>query len=540
MKKIEFASAWKNLKKNWFFLISAMAFFCVAFDNALGYCLGLIIVFGIMAFFSAKTESVWDIVKGDSSGMKIFNGLTAIGVCLGNQQHFYGETFKLGLPEKFNIVFLAISVFGAVFAVYFVFVCLSVFWKKMMNIVADTGVFQDVKPWELGAYAVLFLLSVILVTVSFMKSEAFYETEYLYDILYTSDTPALIKDIVYLVLVHPQNDLRQPLFAVFAAPFIGLPYLLGMILGTSVRAILVDCAQLVMLFAANYMLTKMMKLDPAKRVCFMLLTCCTYTYLLFSLMMEQYIVAYFWLIFCMYQICEKQQPERFALWGAGGTLLTSMVLLPFMSEKSPLKNFKAWFMDMVKYGLEFVALMLVFCRFDVITRLIEKYSEFAGYTGKNLTMMDKFCQYTEFIRSCFLAPDAGVSLAVGEHASWQLNAVTGISLVGIAILTLVFISAVWNRDKKISLCAAGWVVFSAVMLWLLGWGTKENGLILYALYFGWAFLALLFQLVEKIEEKLRIKYLTCACCIGCGAVLAVVNFPAILEMVNFAIRYFPV
>jgi hypothetical protein len=272
----------------------------------------------------------------------------------------------------------------------------------------------------------------------------------------------------------------------------------------------------------------------------MLLTSCTYTQLLFTLMMEQYIVAYFWLIFCLYLIAENQQPERIALWGAGGTLLTSMILLPFMSAKSPIKDFKAWVMDMVKYGLEFVALMLVFCRFDVILNLMSRISFLSGFTGKTVTFADKIHQYTEFIGNCFVAPNAGVNTTAFDHISWQLNPATGISFTGILILVLAVISAIWNHDKKSSLLAAGWVGFSVIMLLGLGWGTKENGLILYALYFGWAFLVLLFQLVEKIESKLNIKFLIPVVTMVAVIALLVINIPAILEMVNFAITYYPV
>ena len=78
-----------------------------------------------------------------------------------------------------------------------------------------------------------------------------------------------------------------------------------------------------------------------------------------------------------------------------------------------------------------------------------------------------------------------------------------------------------------------------IMLLILGWGTAENGLILYALYFGWAYLVLLFQLVEKIETTLRIKYLTVVCGIAASGGLLVLNIPAILEMISFAIAYYP-
>ncbi|MCI8772244.1 MAG: hypothetical protein HFH73_14200 [Lachnospiraceae bacterium] len=301
------------------------------------------------------------------------------------------------------------------------------------------------------------------------------------------------------------------------------------------------------MLAANFMLTRMMKLNAIKRICFMVLTYCTYTTLLFTLMMEQYIVAYFWLVFCMYLISENRRPERIALWGAGGTLLTSMVLLPFMSQKSPIKNFKEWFLDMVKYGLEFVALMLAFCRFDVIFNLKAQIFSFTSFTGQTVATSNKLFQYTAFIHNCFAAPKAGtVSVkdfsVSGESTfiSWQLNPVSHLDIIGILIFLLVIISAILNRDKISSRFAAGWVGFSIVILFLLGWGTRENGLILYSLYFGWAFLVLLFQLVERIQDKLNVTFLLPVISIGSAAVLTSVNLPSIREMIDFAIAYFPV
>lgn len=538
-----------NLKRNWYFPISAMAFFCLNATLTLGYFVGLLIAFMISLVVASQIHSLFNSAKRNQKWLHVVAIMTALGICWGGQSSFYADwsvsskaqALEAMLPIPIDIPGI-VSVFGAVVAIFFVYICVLVFWKEMTKIISNNGIFDDINILERIVYSILIVASVALVVFSFAQTEAFYGTEYAYDIIYTSDSPSLVKGNVYLALTHPENDLRQPLFAVFAAPFVGIPYLFGKLLGASasVQAMLVNMDQVIMLFAANFMLAKMMKLNPTKRVCFMLLTSCTYTYLLFTLMMEQYIVAYFWLIFCIYLISENQRPERIALWGAGGTLLTSMVLLPFMSDKNPVRNFKEWFADMIKFGLEFVAVMLVFCRFDVIFNLASRISFLGGFTEKNLTMADKLYQYISFISSCFIAPEAGVNTTAVDHISWQLNPVSSINFMGIAILLLVVVSAILNRDKKSSLLSAGWVAFSLVMLLGLGWGTKENGLILYALYFGWAFLVLLFQLVEKIEDKLNVKFLIPVFSIGCAVVLAVVNIPAIMEMVNFAITYFPV
>lgn len=538
-----------NLKRNWYFSISAMAFFCLSATLTLGYLIGLLLAFVIAIIISTQISSILGQAKNSNIAFKALSIASAVGICFAGQESFYADwsvssktqALEAMLPITIDIPG-TISVFGAFVAIPFVYFCVLLFWNCIERVLRESRIFSEIKTAEWIVYGFLLIASIVFMVASFTQSQAFYGTELSYDIIYTSDSPSLVKGNVYLALTHPENDLRQPLFAVFAAPLVGIPYLLARVIGASatVQAILVNSAQILMLFAANFMLAKMLKLNPVKRICFMLLTSCTYTQLLFTLMMEQYIVAYFWLIFCIYLIAEKQQLERIALWGAGGTLLTSMILLPFMSTKSPIKDFRSWFMDMVKNGLEFVALMLVFCRFDVIFNLMAKITQLSGFTGKAVTFADKIYQYTKFISSCFIAPNAGVNTTAFDHIFWQLNPATGISFAGILMLVLVVISAVWNRDKKSSLLAAGWVVFSVIMLLGLGWGTKENGLILYALYFGWAFLVLLFQLVEKIESKLNIKFLIPVVTMVAVIALLVINIPAILEMVNFAITYYPV
>lgn len=537
-----------NLKRNWYFPISAMAFFCLNVSLTLGYLIGMLIAIMASLIEASRIPSILDFVKQHRMGFQVVAILTALGICWSEQVSFYerwSASAKVQALQSMVSIPIDItgfvSVFGAVVASFFVYFCILTFWKAMMRVISENSVFDGVTIAEMIVYGILIIASLILIVTSFSQTDAFYGAECIYDIIYTSDSTALVKGNIYMALTNSGNDLRQPLFAVFAAPFIGIPYLFGKLFGASapVQAMFINAVQVVMLFAAHFMLSKMMKLNPVKRVCFMLLTSCTYTHLLFTLMMEQYIVAYFWLILCMFLISEKQCPDRIVLWGAGGTLLTSMILLLFMSEKNPRRNFKEWFADMVKYGLEFVAVMLIFCRFDVIFYLPSHISYLCSFTGKTVSIAEKIYQYTEFIRNYFAAPDAGVNTTAVEHISWQMNTVTSINCIGIAILLLVIVSTVLNRSKKSSLLAAGWVVFSVVMLLGVGWGTKENGLILYSLYFGWAFLVLLFQLVEWVENKLNIKFLIPVLSVGCSVAMAAINIPAIFDMVHFAITYFP-
>lgn len=540
-----------NLKKNWYFPLSAMGFFFINVRLNLGYFLGIPIAFIAAIIISSQIPSIWAYGKKKPIWLQVVSILTAAGICWGELDAFIealllspkSQALLAQYPMLLDLSKIG-SILAAVDAVFFVYFFALLFWEKMLKIVSASGLFGGVTTTEWIAYGLLIVLALGMMTAVFMQTEAFYETEFTVGIvcgaIYTGDSPLLVKENAYLSLTNPENDLRQPLFAAFAAPFIGIPYLIGKLIGADATglAILMNSVQIVMLFAAHFMLAKMMKLDSIKRICFMLLASLTYPHMLFSLMMEQYIVAYFWVAFCMYLILEEQ-PNRMAFYGAGGTLITSMVLLPLMPRKPPVKCFREWFMEMVRYGVGFVALMLVFCRFDVIFNLTQKISLYSYLSGYEITLMDKVFQYTEFIRDCIAAPNAGVDPTAWGHISWQLNKPTGINFIGVAILLLAVVSAIWNREKKSSLIAIGWVGFSAVILLLLGWGTTENGLVLYTLYFGWAFLMLLFQLVEKLESKLNTRFILPALSICAAVALAIINISSIKEMVHFAISYFP-
>lgn len=547
--KTNIFSTLKNLKKNWYFPISAVAFFCLEAIPTKAYLLGVLFVFIASVLVSIKVSDLWSRMKQVHLGVKLFSVFSAIGICLAGWDYCYkkwaGSTIVQRFEKKLPIdidLSICISCLGAVCAFVFVYICIMYLITTIIDVFIESKIHQDVKTFEIIVYVMMFFISIGYMIYVFVHTDAFYGTDFFYDIIYTSDSPKLVKENVYLILTHSENDLRQPLFAIFAAPFAGIPYLVSRVcpISLTVKVILINSIQIILLLVANFLIAKMMKLRPLKRVCFMLLSSCTYTYMLFVLMMEQYIVAYAWLIFCIYMICEKSKHRNLALWGAGGTLLTSLVLVPFISTKSPLKNFKGWIADGIKSTLGFVGLMLAFGRFDIIYTAATEIPILSQYTGKEIPFMEKIFQYTAFIHNIFVRPDAGVSHKIEAYASWQLAPVIALNLVGCVVFVLVICSLLLNWDKKFSLIAGGWVLFSVIVLLVLGWGTTENGLILYSLYFGWAFLVLLFQLVEKIEHIFRINFLVPVVSIISIFVLVFYNGSAIIEMFNFALEYFPV
>ena len=491
-----------NFKRNWWFPISGMALFCLNASPTFNYCYGIIISSILSVFISSRIISIKKIIEKPNLIICILSILTSMGICLAGFVSFYENYHSSALIQYIGSVlslpidfaFFA-GVFGAICAFWFSYVCLLIFYKKLTEMFYKTRVFDSLNTIEKTCYLIIILVTVAFVSNSFLKSEAFYGTEVLFDIIYTSDSPSLIKENVYLFLTQDQNDLKQPLFAVFSAPFMGIPYLFSVFFPPAIKAILLDIVQIVLMVFANYLLSRIMNLSALKRICFMIISSFSYTYLLFSLMMEQYIITYFWLVLFLYYVLKNEKTNRFAIWGAGGTLITSMVLLPLLAKHNPFKKFKKWVNDLIYLRSEFLVVLFFFCRFDILCDMSYNMVRMSRFAGKNIQLIDKVLQYFAFIRSCLIAPNAGIDFYTEEHISWQLREVTSMDWIGFTIFVLVLVSSIVNRKQKSSNLFTGWVIFSIFMLVFIGWGTAENGLILYALYFGWAYLLLLFHLL---------------------------------------------
>lgn len=527
-----------NLKSNWYFPISAICFFILNTNTSLEYNYGLIISFLISILIATQISSIYKIAKKNDTAIKILSILTAIGVSIDNKINY--TYINWGIFPNFKTAQL-ISTIYAIIAIPFIYYFILFIWNNIQKVFKENKILHNIKSIEYIIYITLLTITIGYMIFSFNKTEVFYKTNELPDTIYTSDSSSILQNNAFLSLTHGQNDLRQPLFAIFSAPFMGIPYLLSNIFNLSniSTAILINILQIIILFLTNFLLAKILNLNSTKRICFMILSSCTYTQLLFTLMIEQYIIAYFWLILCIYLIV-NQKTNKIVFYGASGTLLTSLALIPFISDKSPIKKFKDWFFNTIKYGLEFIGIIFLFCRFDILFNLTSYIYNLSGFTGKNISLINKTYQYIEFIKNYFIAPNATIQTNIFNRTSWQLLPITKINYIGIIILILVIVSAILNRNKKSSLLATYYIIFSIIILVILGWGTSENALILYSLYFGWAYFVLLFQLIEKIEEKLKINFLIPTTTIITTIIFLSINIPAIIDVIKFAITYFPI
>ncbi len=552
----ELSTCIKNVKSNWYVPISALAFFCLESQAYLAYYIGVVIAFLCIVFVSSQKMNIVSFCKSEPLALKIFAAFSAMGMCLAGKRAFYNSfvgSRRVGLlPYGTQILYFLylLSILGAVVGLIFAFLFITAILSFVRRKITEAGLFKRISRLEWAIYAVIFILLVTLSTSAFMQSQAFYGTDYSYDVIYTSDSPALVKNAADLWLSYAENDLRQPLFAVFAAPFTGGMYFIAAALSkvlsisNGLAVSLENIAQVALMLCATILLVDMTVDKKSLRICFFLTLCSSYTVLLSSLMMEQYIVAYFWLILAIYCAKHSEKHNAVAYCGATGTLLTSGIIFPIYARKRENQHWTEYLSELFESGfkavIEFAALLIAFSRFDVIYNLSSKVNSLSRFTGTSVSISDKLLQYLSFIANCFVSPDAGVDTVTESYISWQLALPTTVNVLGVIIIVLSVVSVIINR-KDISVRVAGcWALFSFVILFVLGWGTAENGLILYSLYFCWAFFTLLFKLLETFSEKVHLKYLPHLVSLACCGTLLWFNVQGIRDMISFAIAYYPV
>lgn len=531
----EIRKSMENLKSNWLLVVSAAGFFSLYTVRSGPSQAGLVLTILAQLWIFSRTGPVRQLCREDPVWLRLLSVLTALGAGLVARDRFYDFW---GLGRKAMLLGTGCMALGTLAVSFWV----RSVWVWLAALLRRAGIPGDLSRAEKGVYAGVLAVMVLSAGVLFLKTNAFYGTQWYYDVIYTSDSSYLVGKNAYLLLNNAENDLRQPMFAVFAAPFLGLAQLPVRLLHLSdaLRAVLFNSIQIGMLFTANLMVTRILDLKPGHRMLWMLLSLCTYRWLLFSVMMEQYIVAWFWLMAFLLSWIVRGQGEMLAFWGAGGTLLTSAVIIPLCSRKNPREAIWGWLWDMLRYGLGFVVFLLACNRFDVLWGLAEKINTLGGFAGKAMSFSEKMMQYSHFVRNCFLAPQAAVTVGEEGMLAWRQLPCDTFSGLGLVLLTLAAVSAVVNRRLRWARLAGLWALFSGAILLVMGWGTRENGLILYALYFGWAFGALLFGLLPKAEARLGVRWLSYAVGAVTAGCMLWVNIPAFLEMVRFARIYYPV
>ena len=448
------------------------------------------------------------------------------------------------IPIEYNTVlmlFVRIGIFGlAVISIPVLFAFL--YW--FLGILHQTAqaFIRDIKKYEIIYLVIISVIVIVSISTVFNITSVFYEPDIGniigWNVIYSSDSPVHIGSNVFLNISATENDLRQPLFALFAMPLSIYPFLISKTLFFVQNAypITIQILQVFLLQITVIMLARMMGLRGISAVVFCVIMSLSYPYILFTFMIEQYIFAVFYLFLFFYLYINKDTinikngREVFFI-ASTGSLLTNGVIFPYVIFSKGKNAVR----ELVRLGIIFMLTVILCGKANILLNPFPGITKFMSYAGGGVPVINRLLQYFNFIALCIIKPD--VIFVHKEFISYQLAPVASFNYLGVLFLMLTVIAFIANRKNKLAQICMAWVVYSSVILFVIGWGTVENGLVLYSLYFAWSFLTLLFMGIEKIFEKLpSLKY-----CIYIVMILSliIINIPAIYDIIHFGVTYYP-
>lgn len=529
------------MKRVWL-VVSAVAFFCLQITTKL-YAAGVLVAIPFLLWFAVKRPQLAEPRKMSLAG-KALCALTAVGACLWPIENFAGWLSSITVFQKLQAIVgmemtplshLA-AIVCAVLAVPFVYHMLGLFYERFF-VVAREALRDFSKAEGIAALACTVVL-VAWVVILYLQTDAFASPTVVRDLIYTADSGAIVHENAYLSLSALENDFRSPLFAVFAMPLLGLPYLIGCILPfQNARAILLVAAQVPLLVASFWMLAKLVNgLAKPARILLPVVLLSTYSSLLFTVLAEQYVVALFYLSLGLYALVKHERREQMLLLGAAGTMLPGAALALLPERKG--KPVKAVLTDLWHTALWGVALVCTLGCFGMVLRIPETLTSIGRFTGAGIRFSDKLTQFFGFVAQIFVAPLSGAELLENNYLKWRLLGTSPV--LGIVLLLLACVGFVLNRRQRFARLGMAWVGVSFLVLCVLGWGTAENGLTLYTLYFGWAYAVLLVYLAESLLKTVRLERFSWIVYALCMAALLFYNLPRLRELMDFAITNYPI
>ncbi|MDR0293636.1 MAG: hypothetical protein LBH95_05730 [Oscillospiraceae bacterium] len=479
---------------------------------------------GVMAFRSGFLDRAF-------SGLNRRTGAVSAGLSL-----LAGYRFAVDFHRVFAAKPAAAALAGIALPAVFVF---THFFTVRAFSFAKTW-FSRADRAEKAFLAVCAPLFCAVLAVTFSVTGVFYAPRpggsAVYDVVYTTDSSVLMDTNTYQSVNAKENDIRHPLFGLFAMPF-------GLAAGAvskllffvpNAYPIVIGMIQVVPLLCGFVMLGRLLRLTGLFKILYLALSAASFPALLYTLAMERYTFTFFWLVLLIYLYAEKSGGRDWAFIAAAGATLTGGVLFPLLTDAKTLRG-KA--RETGRCALRFFAVAALFGQLPLFLNAVPSLRGLARFTGVTLPFSGRLLQFLGFIAACFAAPRAGLDTGTFWYPSWQAEPSAPANVFGAVMLSAAALGFILNRKERFARICAGWAAFSFIILCIVGWGTAENGLVLYTLYFSWAYLSLVFMFAEKALA--RWKPVRGAVYAAAAAVMLGVNLPGLYQIIRFGVQYYP-
>lgn len=367
-------------------------------------------------------------------------------------------------------------------------------------------------------------ISICIVLIYIFGTDLFYG---LLNGIFSMDSKVYIETNTFSFFDAPENDIRQPLYGLVAGIIYG-PLNCLQWFDYKIYAMILGAVNPALIIVGLLLLSQ--GIDGDNKNNFVLFGIFLFPSMLFMLCIEQYVVLWFVLSMFVYEYMSDKKDYEITYIGAAGSLITSGFLILFCNKKRfpDMKNY-------LRYLMMFSCVIIVSGRSTIVLdlqhlRVLEKSYTYSG------RYLEKLFQYLYFLRTVFFAPSANMQINNQGVYELQMDKVTSISIIGAIVLILSIISFAYNKKEKIILLSGVWSLLSMFILGFLGYGTKDNILPLYSLYFGWGYWILIYRFFNIIQiSKIRnyVQY-------GLIATIGIYNLINVMGFVGLGLQYYPV
>lgn len=447
--------------------------------------------------------------------------------CINQLTTIIKKQYKINLGNNNYIIFAFLAFFSFSIFIYFFIEKIVPIIKKFLK-----GLSKTEKKYLIIILVIGAIVSYILpyITSAFFIPNDGNKTR-IYDVIYTSDTGAIVKYDAYFNVSYDENDIRQPLFGVFALPISITGKILSLfILHKYSYIVAMTFLQFILLSLSIIMIARMLKIKEKEKKWFYLIISLTFPYLLFSILLEQYVISLSYLIITCYIFFETKFKKNYMYVGSVGTMIISGVLIPMISKT---KKISQIIYDILKCFYVFVAFTVISGQLPQLFIVDKTLNRLLTNFARKLTFNEKLYQFTYFIKSSFIGPKGFIR--EGVFTSYQLLYPSHLSKIGVAIFIVAIIGFILNRKNKFAQFCLGWIFLSIIVLLIIGWGTTENGLILYSLYFSFAYVSLIYLFLRRIIKN---NTLFTAAIISISFIILILNLSELYNIFSFAIKYY--
>ena len=536
----------KNIISNLYFIISVtiFTFLLIHIESIKQTIFSVFVSFTLTAFLTFKFKIREKIFENNNNVkikyLSIFLAI-ASSFCIGNIFYAYHI-----VVEPTRSIFINSPIPDSL--IMYVLICLSLyatytFYYFLLNTLLPKAkeFFKNLEKNEKHYLIISTCIFSLAIIIIYSITNIFYAPRLnnevqAFDVIFSSDTGAhgILND--YLDITAIENDIRQPLFGVFSFPFSIIAYMIGNLFNNFNNGyfILIAIIQVFLMNITSILLSRLLNLNKIKQTLFLMFYTVSYPFILFAFNLEQYVFGMFWLMCFLYSYIQNKEGSKFCFIVATGSLITNGILFPLLTSG---KKIKKWFADFIQTLFAFLSGIIIFGQLPLILNIFSTgITHVSKYITKNTSFFNILCQYSNFVTNCFIAPFNTIVEERLGHPSFQLAPAETLSILGCIIFILVILGFILNRKDKFAKICFSWIIFSIVLLIVLGYGTRENGLILYSLYFNWVFVSLIFLLFKKLLGNKKKIFVTISVILI--VLLLVCNIKGLIDLIQFGLQYF--